>query len=212
MGRSAGSTCAQKLVIIVGLYGLLFLSSCLIETQVQEANNTPMTYKEREVLNIRRELQLDQIREQTEEKGKVLQESPDMQKHLPHLAKSETRKFATSSKLINCVQKPLTSYGNGEVKWTDHNSTQPLKFAYVWYAASAHYLCSAIAAMKFLRESRLKDPFQSDRRFDVRYVLVYVPGDLRQKDDQDLLKVRMWPIVILCVYSRVSLILCGCKH
>ena len=61
-------------------------------------------------------------------------------------------RFARKGAAINCLQKPLTDPSNFDDDLATNNATK--RFAYAWYVARPAYLCSAIAALKNLKEIR----------------------------------------------------------
>ena len=63
-------------------------------------------------------------------------------------------KYARSGPAINCLQKPLTDPANFDLEEMRQRSSK--KYAYAWYVSRPAYLCSAIAALKHLKEIRAK--------------------------------------------------------
>ena len=63
-------------------------------------------------------------------------------------------KHARTGPAINCLQKPLTDPSNFDSKEMIEKNER--KYAYAWYVARPAYLCSAIAALKHLKEIRAK--------------------------------------------------------
>ena len=84
---------------------------------------------------------------------------------------------------INCWQRPLDT----DRRNFDTNIRKK-KFAYVWYAASNPYLCSALTAFKLLKKAREREQGSREEQLDVDFVLTYVPSDLKKSVDQNILK------------------------
>ena len=63
-----------------------------------------------------------------------------------------------------------------------------ISYAYVWYAASITYLCSAFVAMDILRNRRLQEGFEFPAKTDVDFVLLYDEEDLIGEDAVRLIK------------------------
>ena len=61
-------------------------------------------------------------------------------------------RYARKGAAINCLQKPLTDPSNFDNDLVTNNASK--RFAYAWYVARPAYLCSAIAALKHLKEIR----------------------------------------------------------
>ena len=94
-------------------------------------------------------------------------------KILHEFLNSSNQRFVLTGNNMNCKQKDL------------NNFTAPAKsdrFAYVWYAASLPYLCSALTAFKLLRALRDKSDLTVD------FVLTYVKSDHRSERNRNLIK------------------------
>ncbi len=56
---------------------------------------------------------------------------------------------------MNCVQSPLDEFEAEEEKhFLPLDELEGRRMAYAWYATSAKYLCSALTALKLLKDSR----------------------------------------------------------
>ncbi|TRY74954.1 hypothetical protein TCAL_08660 [Tigriopus californicus] len=117
--------------------------------------------------------------------GKVqrLSELKFISNDCPYLRSSETRRVASPSREINCLQTPLTL--DDRVQYLPDQLVLGQKFAYVWYAASTPYLCSALTALKWLQNHRLKNPWPI--KFHVDYILMFVNKNLPGGVNNDLL-------------------------
>ncbi len=108
-----------------------------------------------------------------------------------NLKVTEQTRFVATGRDINCKVHPLNperyqdARRDAEFDFPPANVT---RFAYVWYATRPSYLCSAIVAMKILKERRRREggrfPYQVD------YLLVHTARDVEGDESSRLLK--MW--------------------
>ncbi|TRY70741.1 hypothetical protein TCAL_12816 [Tigriopus californicus] len=95
---------------------------------------------------------------------------------LPFAHSSATKRVASPSDFINCVHQPLVQDRGAVFKPQSELSGK--RFAYVWYASSPQYLCSALVALKILQNHRSK---LGPLPYELDYVLMFVDSTLTDK-------------------------------
>lgn len=101
----------------------------------------------------------------------------DWDEALPYRNRSQTRRLASPSNAIHCVQTPL--YLDQESTFKLSTEVTEKKFAYVWYASSDVYLCSAMTALKITKDLRSQE---KSSHLKVDFVLMLVESDFRKSN------------------------------